>query len=96
MNEDRLNEIEAAVRDWPDTRLHEGFAELVAEVRRLRDGITGLADECEKVPPANAQMNAWQRAHAAFARSLRALLADPGDSHTHAHTGGDEGGAGDE
>lgn len=50
--------------------------ELTEKDAALRERIAGLAEECEKVPPANEAMNAWQRAHAAFARALRALL-DP-------------------
>jgi plasmid stabilization system protein ParE len=51
---------------------------LVAEVRRLRTEIAGLADSGDRM-------------HGKVRTSeLRALLAVNGDSHTHAHTGGDE------
>jgi hypothetical protein len=84
MNEDRLNEIEAALNevgdyDSPPEVVMAGWGlELVAEVRRLRTEITALADSGDR-------MHGKVRTSA-----LRALLADPGDSHTHAHTGGDE------
>lgn len=63
---------------------------LVAEVRRLRDGITGLA---EKTPWKTTDHQGTVTAYLISAEDLRALLAVNGDSHTHAHTGGDEGDA---
>jgi hypothetical protein len=62
-----------------------------AEIRGLHDRIGGLIDDLAAPSASDGHgMRApvdpdW------IARRLRALLADPGDGHTHAHTGGDEG-----
>lgn len=45
MNEDRLNEIEALAQTKND--MYPFVVELVAEVRRLRDGCTELAEAIE-------------------------------------------------
>jgi hypothetical protein len=71
MTPERLNELEALAE-----RPLDGWVvlELVAEVRRLRDGIENLHDRWYE----GEQMD--------VGTLLRALLAVNGDSHTHAHT----------
>jgi hypothetical protein len=79
MNEDRLNEIEGWARQGRLTRSADVY-ELVAEVRRLRDGINGLADEADH--PFSGRYTCDQSGLVHLITDLRALLADPGDSHT--------------